>query len=134
MTWGGYLSPEAEKAKEDAAIRSRISYRRMQAGPYLAEDGTTVVVPSEPGYYRKSVVAFWKGQGYRWDGDRYAWVRNARRSGRPAAECLQEARAAYYRLWPKWAETSLGPDSREKVPSLIPSRIEGAGAEPGEVP
>ena len=105
MSWGGWLSPEAEKAKEDAAIRARISQRRMQAGPYLAKDGTTVVVPSEPAYYRKSVVAFWKSRGYRWDRNRYAWVQSTRRSGRPAAECLQEARAAYYRLWPKWAET-----------------------------
>lgn len=110
MSWGA-LSPEAQKAKDEAAIRARIRWRRMKAGPYLAADGFLLIVPSEPGYYRARAVEFWKQEGFYWSEHHQGWVRDTRRTRWSPAKWLQAARAHYYRFWPDWA-----PPAEEPVP------------------
>ena len=113
MSW---LSPRAEKNRENAQLRRQGAWRRMKAGPYL-RNGNTVVVPSEDGYYSKTVINFWKGRGHRWDPGLSAWVRTIR-NRQQAEKYLQEAREAYYALWRKiwpsaaWPEAGVGDDGQ----------------------
>ena len=51
--------------------------RKMTAGPFLAEDGHTLVVPSE--WYHEDAARFWKSHGFEWRPKSATWQRDTRR-------------------------------------------------------
>jgi len=85
-TWSwGALSPQAQKRKDEAAMRRRIrkaeaefERQRMERGPWL--EGDLIVVPSS--WYNEDARDFWRSLGARWipsDPEPRAWVIDTRR-------------------------------------------------------
>ena len=98
------LSIEAEKAQQEAASRHRLREARMDAGPILADDGVTLIIPSEA--YNPKAAAFWRSEGFRWHPEHSTWERDTRRprGGKrfsPQA-WLRAARQQYAEFWPDW--------------------------------
>lgn len=107
-----WLSPEAQKAKREAAGRRRFlraeakrKLARMERGPRL--EGPWLVIPSD--WYSKDAVAFWKALGARYhtgDPEHSIWILDTRRArwqgkryGRWA--WLRSARRKFYELYPE---------------------------------
>lgn len=106
------LSPRAEKARQDAAIRQRAAQARMDRGPHLADGGLTLVIPSE--VYHPAAAAFWKAQGFRWCAEWKTWERDTRTPSQgkryTAAAWLKAARRKYAEFWPDWKGTEVAHD------------------------
>lgn len=75
----------------------------MQAGPYLAGDGYTLVVPSC--WYQLEAGAFWRRYGFHFNRERLEWSRDARKlhEGKryTAAAWVESTRREFYAFWPK---------------------------------
>ena len=96
---------------------------KMTAGPFLDDDGHTLVVPSE--WYHEDAARFWKSHGFEWRPKTATWQRDTRRPLRgkrytPAA-WLESTRRRFYRFWP----TLLKPCRRcgHKFPPTSPYQI-----------
>jgi len=77
---------------------------RMRRGPFLLDDGFTLVVPSE--YYSPRARAFWSSHGFRWNGAECSWIADTRQEigGRrfsPSA-WLQSTRERFYQFYPEY--------------------------------
>lgn len=101
-TW----SLRAQKNHQQGQARARARQEDeqiMQAGPHLADDGYTLIVPSR--WYQLEAVAFWQSYGFRFDRSRLQWTRDTRRlhEGKrysPQA-WLESTRREFYKFWPK---------------------------------
>lgn len=109
MIWSG-LSPEAQKAKDEAAGRRRYWDRRnrddrvfMARGPRL--EGDWLVIPSN--WYNEEAKDFWRSLGMRFDsGDlEKRWYRDTRRPHNGKSfdrwAWLKSARRKYYEFYPE---------------------------------
>ena len=108
FSWGAF-SPRAEKAQRDAAVRQKAREARMDRGPHLANDGVTLVIPSQ--VYNKEAAAFWKAQGFRWCAEWKTWERDTRTPSQDkrytAAAWLEAAQRKYAEFWPEWQGTEV---------------------------
>jgi len=109
MFYGDDLVYQKRRRDFDAARRARVAYDHecMAAGPELAADGYTLVVPSN--VYNEEAKGFWKSKGFRFDGIETRWVRDTRRpfAGKryPAATWLARTRAKFYEFYPQYTPT-----------------------------
>lgn len=82
----------------------------MKEGPYLDEDGCTVVIPGGPEYYNRDAARFWRQQGFVWDGDAYVWTRDTQIPLRGATYTadgwLAATRRRFYEFWPQEEEAT----------------------------
>lgn len=94
------LSPEAQRARDDAAIRYREQKQlveKMRGGPYC-QDGLLRI----PAYFYNSTIsplanAEWKRRGLRWDSNRREWW--AAIPTQCAADQVRKARALFDFFW-----------------------------------
>jgi hypothetical protein len=70
----------------------------MRRGLHLADDGFTLVVPSE--WYNEKAAAFWKSHGFRWQRERRTWECDTRTPFRgkryTAMAWLESTRREFY--------------------------------------
>lgn len=106
MNYG--LSPEAEKAREEAAGRRRSAQSDWERGPTVY-DGE-VSIPSE--FYKPGASEVYKRLGFRFDGISKRWSRpiaELYRGKRYSAQAwLAAARKAYKMVWPSWEPPTEG--------------------------
>lgn len=81
----------------------------MTTGPHLAEDGHTLIVPSE--WYNEQATKFWKLHGFRWNPSAATWERDTslplRKDAKryTASAWLESTRREFYRFWPTLKKT-----------------------------
>ena len=95
----------AQKLAQDFACVHDARAASMQAGPRFLDDGVTLFVPSEPGWFRPQAVRFWKDQGFSWTPDQRMWTRDVRqpwhgKQYRPEI-WLKSIRRKFYELYPE---------------------------------
>lgn len=80
----------------------------MTAGPHLAEDDHTLIIPSQ--WYNEQATTFWKLHGFRWNPGAATWERDTtlplRKDGKryTASAWLESTRREFYRFWPTLAK------------------------------
>jgi hypothetical protein len=79
----------------------------MQRGPYLHDDGRTLIVPSQ--WYSQEAAAFWEQHGFRWNAGAAQWERNTRTKHNTkvytAEAWLESTRAQFAYFWPTLTPT-----------------------------
>lgn len=87
----------------------RTQAEKMLAGPRLADDGITLVIPSD--WYNEDATSLWKKNGFQWDPDQAHWTRNTREPLRSriftADVWLERARARFFEFWPTLVKKKL---------------------------
>lgn len=98
VTW----SPQAHRNVKIAASNRasfKLDARRWKRGPRL--EGDKIIVPST--YYHAEIAAFFKEQGFHFDGEFREWWRDTRwpHCGKiyPPAAWLQAARRKFDEIW-----------------------------------
>lgn len=96
------LSPEAQKAVENAAGRRNSARLSWQRGPRIVDD--TLVIPSD--FYNARASEVYKRLGMRFDDIGKWWERDITLPYKgkvySADAWLRAARKAYKEVWPKW--------------------------------
>jgi len=90
-------------ASAHAAYQARMEgeRERMLPGPHLADDGHTLIVPSE--WYDERLVAIWNQYGFSFNKAESIWTRDTRtphqRQRYTADAWVKFARARFYEVW-----------------------------------
>ena len=105
MNASQYRPQMAQKlAREHSSMQDSRS-ASMRVGPQFLDDGVTLFVPSEPGWFKPQAVRFWKAQGFSWNPDMRMWSRDVREPWngklyRPEV-WLKSIRQKFYDLYPE---------------------------------
>ncbi|MBN1936255.1 MAG: hypothetical protein JW934_16420 [Anaerolineae bacterium] len=118
MIWGDDLV--AQKRSRDYAlarmIRNQQNREAMLAGPRLAEDGHTLIIPSH--VFNEQAKDFWKSKGFRFDGDTN-WTRDTRcpLDGKhyPPSVWLERTRAKFYEFYPQYYQPESAPGGSQSA-------------------
>jgi len=108
MTYGtSYWSDEARsrhKHRTNWARQHEMDRKYMMRGPYLDDDGHTLIIPGGSGFYIQEAAQFWGSKGFRWDPDTVCWSRDIRAAiqGKlySAASWLESARRKFFEFYP----------------------------------
>ena len=105
LDWTDHGLASAKATESSAAFYAAkvcLQTKRMQAGPRLALDGYTLIVPSE--WYNEEAAKFWKFHGFRWNPSGPAWERDTGRlfNGKKftADAWLESTRRQFAKFWP----------------------------------
>jgi hypothetical protein len=105
MDWY-YMSPRAQKAANEGAANDHVHrgrHERMQAGPFLAEDDCTLIVPSD--WYNVQAAVFWASHGFQYKSGRKEWHRDTQKPYNAktytAEAWLESTRREFYGYWPE---------------------------------